>query len=150
VLTLVTISFGLPPWILIVYEAADAAVNVFSHANVRLPERFDRVLRWVFVTPNMHSLHHSSHQPETDSNYGAVFTFWDRLFGTYQAGPAEGYGKLQIGLKEIRDDRVWQFWWQMKSPALLFFGKSSPRDVRRFGRAALCAGRTPADLGEVV
>ena len=94
-------------------------INFFSHANIRLPERVDRILRWVFITPNMHSLHHSSYQPETDSNYGTVFTLWDRIFGTYRAGPASGYGKLQIGLKEIRDDRAWRFWWQMKSPALL-------------------------------
>src|SRR5262245_29235630 len=60
--------------LLIIYEATDAALNFLSHANVRLPERLDRIVRWVFVTPNMHSLHHSSHQPETDSNYGTVFT----------------------------------------------------------------------------
>jgi sterol desaturase/sphingolipid hydroxylase (fatty acid hydroxylase superfamily) len=118
ILALVTISFGLPPWVLIMYEGADAAVNVFSHANVRLPEKLDRILRWVFVTPNMHSLHHSSHQLETDSNYGTVFTLWDRIFGTYRAEPIWGYAKLEIGLKEIRDNRAWKFWWQMKSPVL--------------------------------
>ena len=57
----------------------DTAINFISHANIRLPERVDRIVRWVFVTPNMHSLHHSSHQPETDSNYGTVFTLWDRF-----------------------------------------------------------------------
>jgi sterol desaturase/sphingolipid hydroxylase (fatty acid hydroxylase superfamily) len=118
ILVAVTIAFGLTSWVLIIYEAMDAANNFFSHANIRLPERLDRIVRWVFVTPNMHSLHHSSHQPETDSNYGTVFTVWDRLFGTYRAEPVWGYGKLQIGLKEIRDDRAWSFWWQMKSPAL--------------------------------
>ena len=114
----VTIAFGLTSWFLIIYEAMDTSINFFSHANIRLPERLDRIVRWVFVTPNMHSLHHSSHQPETDSNYGTAFTLWDRLFGTYRAEPVWGYGKLQIGLKEIRDDRAWKFWWQMKSPAL--------------------------------
>src|SRR5262249_1304713 len=107
ILVAVTIGFGLTSSLLIIYEAADATLNFFSHANIRLPERLDRIVRWVFVTPNMHSLHHSSHQPETDSNYGTVFTVWDRLFGTYRAEPVWGYGKLQIGLKEIRDDRAW-------------------------------------------
>jgi sterol desaturase/sphingolipid hydroxylase (fatty acid hydroxylase superfamily) len=118
ILVAVTIVFGLTASLLIVYEMINALMDFFSHANVRLPESLDRIVRWILVTPNMHSLHHSSYQPETDSNYGVVFTIWDRLFGTYQAEPAYGYGKLQIGLKEIRDDRAWNFWWQMKSPAL--------------------------------
>ncbi len=128
VLTLVavTIVFGLTSSLLIIYGTMDAAIDFFSHANIRLPERMDRITRWVFVTPNMHSLHHSSHQPETDSNYGTVFTVWDRLFGTYRAEPVWSYGKLQIGLKQIRDDRAWKFWWQMKSPALSL--KDQPSD----------------------
>jgi sterol desaturase/sphingolipid hydroxylase (fatty acid hydroxylase superfamily) len=126
ILVAVTIAFGLMSWFVFIYEATDATVNVLTHANIRLPERLDRIVRWVFVTPNMHSLHHSSHQPETDSNYGTVFTLWDRFFGTYRAEPVWGYGKLQIGLKEIRDDRAWKFWWQMKSPALSL--KDQPPD----------------------
>jgi sterol desaturase/sphingolipid hydroxylase (fatty acid hydroxylase superfamily) len=66
----------------------------------------------------MHSLHHSSYQPETDSNYGTVFTIWDRLFGTYRATPINGYDGLQIGLIEIRDQRTSDLWWQLKSPAI--------------------------------
>jgi sterol desaturase/sphingolipid hydroxylase (fatty acid hydroxylase superfamily) len=120
ILVAVTIVFGLTASFLIVYETSNAAIDFFSHANIRLPESLDRIVRLVFVTPNMHSLHHSSHQPETDSNYGEVFTVWDRLFGTYRSEPAWGYGTLQIGLKEIRDDRAWNFWWQMKSPAIPF------------------------------
>ena len=114
----VTIVFGLTASLLIIYETMNAIIDFFSHANVRLPKSLDRIVRWALVTPNMHSLHHSSHQPETDSNYGEVFTVWDRLFGTYRAEPAWGYEKFQIGLQEICDDRSWNFWWQMKSPAL--------------------------------
>ena len=82
ILVAVTIAFGLTSWFLILYATMDTAINFISHANIRLPERLDRIVRWVFVTPNMHSLHHSSHQPETDSNYGTVFTamgptFWN-------------------------------------------------------------------------
>jgi sterol desaturase/sphingolipid hydroxylase (fatty acid hydroxylase superfamily) len=118
ILIAVTIVFGLPAWVLLIYETTDAAMDFISHANVRLPGSLDRIVRWVLVTPNMHSLHHSSYQPETDSNYGTVLTIWDRLFRTYSAEPAWGYEKFQIGLKEIRDDRTWNFWWQMKSPVL--------------------------------
>jgi sterol desaturase/sphingolipid hydroxylase (fatty acid hydroxylase superfamily) len=118
ILVSVTIVFGLMAWVVVIFEGIEAVIDIFSHANVRLPGSVDRVVRWVLVTPNIHSLHHSSHQPETDSNYGTVFTLWDRLFGTYRSEPVGGYGKLQVGLKEIRDHRAWSFWWQLKSPAL--------------------------------
>jgi sterol desaturase/sphingolipid hydroxylase (fatty acid hydroxylase superfamily) len=116
-------AFGLSPWVLIVYEILDAVVNLCSHANLRLPERLDRALRWIFVTPNMHSIHHSSWQPETDSNYGAVFTLWDRLFGTYSERPAGGFEAMRIGLEEIPDERASSFLWQLKSPLLADVGE---------------------------
>jgi sterol desaturase/sphingolipid hydroxylase (fatty acid hydroxylase superfamily) len=112
------VLIGLDPLALIAFELIEAAVSLFSHANLRLPERIDRPLRWLFVTPNMHCIHHSSHQPETDSNYGQVFSFWDRLFGTYSDVPRGGYDSMQIGLKEIRDERAADFWLQVKSPIL--------------------------------
>lgn len=112
------ILLGLDPWALIAYEVAEGAFSAFSHANFRLPERLDRPLRYVFVTPNMHRIHHSAYQPETDSNYGQVFSFWDRLFGTYSEAPRAGYARMQIGLDEIRGERAADFWLQVKSPAL--------------------------------
>lgn len=109
---------GFDPLAIVAFELTEALISLFSHANLRLPERIDRPLRWVFVTPNMHSIHHSSYQPETDSNYGQVFTFWDRLFGTYSDVPRGGYDAMQIGLEEIRDERASDFWLQMKSPIM--------------------------------
>jgi sterol desaturase/sphingolipid hydroxylase (fatty acid hydroxylase superfamily) len=120
------IAFGLTPWVLIVYELADSIIGAFSHANLRIPEFLDRPLRWIFVTPNMHCLHHSSYQPETDSNYGTVFTIWDRLFGTYRATPIDGYDGLQIGLIEIRDQRTSDLWWQLKSPSVSILRSRQP------------------------
>ncbi len=117
-MVLLAIAFGLDPWALAAYEIVLGIVNIYSHANLRLPQRLDRVLRWLLVTPNMHCLHHSSFQPETDSNYGQVFSLWDRLFKTYSAAPKAGYGAMQIGLAEIRDERTSDLWWQIKSPAL--------------------------------
>ena len=112
------IALGLDPWALAAYEIVLTFVNVYTHVNLRLPKRLDRALRWLLVTPNMHCLHHSSFQPETDSNYGQVFSLWDRLFGTYSAAPKAGYDAMQIGLAEIRDGRTSDLWWQIKSPAL--------------------------------
>ncbi len=114
----VAILFGLDPWALAAYEIVLGITDAFSHANLRLPKSVDQPLRRLLVTPNMHCLHHSSFQPETDSNYGQVFSLWDRLFGTYSAAPGAGYGAMQIGLAEIRDERASDLWWQIKSPAL--------------------------------
>jgi len=124
-MTGVAIALGPTLWVLIGYEMTDQAVSLVSRANLRFPRWLDRPLRLLFVTPNIHCLHHSCYRPETDSNYGNVFTLWDRLFGTFSGEPAAGYGKFRIGLEEIRDARVWNFWWQITSPALRLGSKQS-------------------------
>lgn len=114
------IALGFNPVVLAIFETIDASVNLAGHMNVRLPERLDRALRVLFVTPNMHSIHHSSWHRETDSNYGNVFSIWDHIFRTYRGAPRDGYDGMQIGLKEIRDGRAADLFWQLKSPALNF------------------------------
>lgn len=104
---------GLMPWVVMACETLEALVGVASHANLRLPDRLDQCLRWVVVTPNMHSLHHSAHRPETDSNYGTVLTLWDRMFGTYRDRPADGYDNLRIGLDGMPTARAASFWSQL-------------------------------------
>jgi len=113
----VAIMFGLLPWALITYGTAEALFALYSHANIRFPTSLDRTLRLVLVTPRIHAVHHSAHKPETDSNYGGVFTIWDRLFGTYCDLRADCPEKMQFGLAELRDQRVSDLWWQLKSPA---------------------------------
>jgi sterol desaturase/sphingolipid hydroxylase (fatty acid hydroxylase superfamily) len=117
------LAAGFDPWVLAAYELFDNMINAFAHANVRLPEKIDRPLRWIFVTPNMHCLHHSAWQPETDSNYGVVFSFWDRLFGTYSEAPHAGYDAMRIGLDDVAPEQAEDIVWQMKLPAL-------PADLR--------------------
>lgn len=118
VLAAVAIVFGLSTWALVVYESVQAIMGLMSHANLRLPQSIDRVLRLLIVTPNMHCLHHSSYQPETDSNYGGVLSIWDRLFGTYRSEPLTTFDQMVIGLAQVRDHRTSEIWWQLKSPAL--------------------------------
>jgi len=124
----VTVAFGLNPVVLAAYEIVEATINLAGHTNVRLPERLDRALRILLVTPNMHCVHHSSWHHETDSNYGNVFSIWDRLFRTYRDGPRGGYDGMQIGLKEIRDERASNLLWQLKSPALDY--RKPPEDTK--------------------
>ena len=75
---------GVYAWELVLYETALFAVVQFHHANVALPERLDRALRAFIVTPSLHKVHHSRWRPETDSNYSSLFSWWDRLFGTFR------------------------------------------------------------------
>jgi sterol desaturase/sphingolipid hydroxylase (fatty acid hydroxylase superfamily) len=105
------VLLGLEPWVLMLYELLDVAVTLFSHANVRLSQRLDRLLRYVIVTPSLHRVHHSSWQPETDSNFGAVFPVWDLIFGTFRTGSPE-----RLGLDETRDARTTSVRWLLASP----------------------------------
>ena len=74
---------ALPFWVVVVYVILSTAHAQFEHANIRLPIKLDTLLRHVVVTPDMHKVHHSRLQIETDSNYGNIFSGWDKLFGTY-------------------------------------------------------------------
>jgi sterol desaturase/sphingolipid hydroxylase (fatty acid hydroxylase superfamily) len=112
----VAVAFGLLPWALIAYGTADVLFALYTHANIMLPTTLDRRLRLVLVTPRIHAVHHSAHKPETDSNYGGVFTIWDRLFGTYCDLRADCPETIQFGLAELQDDRTSDLWWQLKSP----------------------------------
>jgi sterol desaturase/sphingolipid hydroxylase (fatty acid hydroxylase superfamily) len=95
--------FGISPDAIITYAVISGIIVKFSHANVLLYEKFDSVLRWFIVTPNMHRIHHSAKRHENDSNYSTHFTFWDRLFGTYRAHPEEPHATMMIGLTQFRD-----------------------------------------------
>ena len=95
--------FGLPMGVVAVYLAISAANAQLEHANLRLPESPDRLLRLLFVTPNMHKLHHSRLQPETDSNYANIFSVWDRAFGTYTS--RIDFDTLRYGLDDL-DERA--------------------------------------------
>jgi len=90
------VLFGLPLWIVALYLTVSATNAQLEHANIRLSDRLDRRLRLLLVTPNMHKVHHSRLQPETDSNYANIFSVWDRLFGTY-TGRID-FGALRYGL----------------------------------------------------
>ena len=88
-----------------VFEIVLNAGSLWSHSNVQLPESVDRLLRLFLVTPDMHRVHHSVVPSETNSNYGFHISWWDCLFGTYQAQPQAGHEAMTIGLESPRDPR---------------------------------------------
>ena len=98
-------ALGLSPLAVAAYQAGRAGVDVLSHANIRLPSGLDRMLRWVVITPDMHRIHHSADQPETDSNYGTLLPWWDRLFKSYRDAPALGQTGMVLGLEDWRNEQ---------------------------------------------
>ena len=93
---------GVNPMAVIVFEIILNSCALFNHSNVKLPLSLDRVLRLVLVTPDMHRVHHSVIQTETDSNYGFSISIWDRLFGSYTDQPKLGHDKMTIGLSQYQ------------------------------------------------
>jgi sterol desaturase/sphingolipid hydroxylase (fatty acid hydroxylase superfamily) len=81
ILLAVIYVLAVPPLAVVTFVLFGTVVAFASHANLRLPARIDRILRRLIVTPSVHVIHHSALRDETDSNYGAIFTVWDRLFG---------------------------------------------------------------------
>ncbi len=101
----VILVLGPPVVAVILFEVILNGMAMFNHGNVGLPARVDGWLRWVFVTPDMHRVHHSVEADETNSNFGFNLTWWDRLFGTYREAPRAGHLDMTIGIDEHRDPR---------------------------------------------
>ncbi len=133
----VVATLGVPVAAVLVYELAYPLTTFWVHANVRLPAGMDRAMRWLFLTPDMHRAHHSIVPHELNSNFGGLFSFWDRLFGTYTREPAAGHLGMGIGLPEFQDHRHLSLKWMLLNPVLP--GEPQPAaDVRgRAQRAAL-------------
>ena len=96
---------GPPVVAVIIFEVLLNSTAMFNHGNVRLPARVDRVLRWFVVTPDMHRVHHSVEDDETNSNFGFNLPWWDRLFGTYRDQPRGGHEGMTIGIRGYNQPR---------------------------------------------
>lgn len=105
---------GLELWHIVMYEIVLLPVIAFHHSNVRFIEKYDRVYRLIFASPHMHRIHHSDIQVETDSNYTSIFSFWDRLFGTFRL--SKDPAKITLGLKEYREKKWHSLWGMVKTP----------------------------------
>ena len=109
---------GPPPAAVLVHQLVLLGLGVFAHANGSLPRSCDRWLRKVLITPDLHRVHHSTRPQETNSNFGGVVPWWDRLFGTYVDQPRAGHDAMRIGLDEFRDPRHLRLRWMLVHPFL--------------------------------
>ena len=103
------VLLGPPVLAVVVFEVLLNATSMFNHGNVALPQRLDGALRWMVVTPDMHRVHHSIEDDETNSNFGFSLPWWDRAFGTYRDQPRDGHERMTIGIRTDRD-RKWCSW----------------------------------------
>lgn len=97
--------FGMPPLSVFLYEVLLNLNVMFVHVNVRLPYKIDNVLRKIIVSPSMHRIHHSDYPPETNSNYGFIFSWWDKILGSYTYIPQTGERKIVFGLEEYKEPK---------------------------------------------
>ena len=81
--TLGIVAVGSPMWMVFMYQTLSVISTQFTHANIALPNKIDAFLSYLIVSPNMHKVHHHYKLPYTDSNYGNIFSIWDRIFGTF-------------------------------------------------------------------
>lgn len=87
--TLGILIVGSPMWMVFLYQTLSVVSTQFTHANISLPVKLDTFLSYFIVSPNMHKVHHHYMLPYTDSNYGNIFSIWDRIFGTFTYLPKD-------------------------------------------------------------
>lgn len=121
-------ALGTSPLAVLVFEVLLNGMAMFNHSNVKLPQRVDAMLRRVIVTPDMHRVHHSVIDYETNSNYGFNLSIWDRLFGTYIAQPEQGHEGMTIGIVKFRDKKFLTLPWMLIQP---FLGKVEDYVINR-------------------
>ena len=97
------IVVGAPIGIVMLYQSLSVLFAHITHANINLPKGLDKALSYIFVTPNMHKVHHHFTQPLTDTNYGNIFSIWDRIFGTFAS--VEDTRSLKYGIDTHMDPK---------------------------------------------
>jgi len=115
---LVIFVLGAPVLAVVIFEAILNFMSMFTHANVHLHSTLDKLLRLFMVTPDMHRIHHSVKENETNSNFGFFIPWWDRVFGTYLAYPEGGQSGMTLGLDQFNKDRSQTFFGLIAMPVV--------------------------------
>lgn len=123
------ILLGPPVVAVIIFEVVLNAMAMFNHGNVGLPKKLDTLLRWFIVTPDMHRVHHSVEDDETNSNFGFNLSWWDRSLGTYRDQPRAGHEGMTIGIRGFRKPE--EASWITGMMAMPFIGKVSGYAINR-------------------
>ncbi|MBP8917251.1 MAG: sterol desaturase family protein [Chitinophagales bacterium] len=125
---LAVIISGAPMWLVMMYQSASVVFSQFNHANITLPRWLDNAISWLIVSPNMHKVHHHYLQPLTDTNYGNIFSIWDRLFKTF-ASVEKPNENLQYGIDLLMQEKDSQ---QIGNLLTMPFKKYEPLPTSKF------------------
>jgi sterol desaturase/sphingolipid hydroxylase (fatty acid hydroxylase superfamily) len=106
---LLIVAFDIPLASVILFEALVLAAAVFHHSDALLPARAETVLSRVIITPGIHWVHHHAIRRDTDSNYGTIFSFWDRLFRSMSR--TRRFAGMPIGVEQMRDRGLLRLIW---------------------------------------
>ena len=104
---------GIPLAFYLFYRIATVFFTYLTHANIVVPQWLDKPLSLVFITPNMHKFHHHFERPWTDTNFGNIFSIWDRIFGTMVYDDPR---KVHYGLDVLEDSTDENVAYQFKIP----------------------------------
>ena len=94
---------GAPIAIVMIYQSLSLVFTQFTHANIKMSRSLDKLLSYFIVSPDMHKVHHHNLLPYTDSNYGNIFSIWDRLLGTYKYLDRD---KIVYGVDTFPDEKI--------------------------------------------
>ena len=104
---------GLPLSYYLIYRILTVLFTYFSHADIQLPLWLDKTISYVFISPNTHKFHHHHVMPWTDTNFGNIFSFWDRIFGTFIY---ENTNDIVYGVDILDEKKSDDILYQLKAP----------------------------------
>ncbi|MDO8369773.1 MAG: sterol desaturase family protein [Candidatus Nitrotoga sp.] len=125
----VILVLGPPVVAVVIFEVLLNVTSMFNHSNVRIPPALDKMLRLLLVTPDMHRVHHSIEEDETNSNFAFNLSVWDWLFGTYRDQPRAGHEGMTIGISTFREANLCI--WLSGILVLPFIGKVTDYAINR-------------------
>ncbi|MDI9337336.1 MAG: sterol desaturase family protein [Alphaproteobacteria bacterium] len=113
-MTLLTIMIlGCQLWMVALYQVLSILMSQYNHSNIKYPNKLDKFLSYLVVTPGMHKVHHHFLMPYTNSNYSNIFSCWDRIFGTYKFLPIS---KIKFGIDCEKEDIDEDIMYHLKLP----------------------------------
>ena len=126
------LAIGISPWTYAAYELAFQGNTLFHHSNLRLPIRLERALNKLLVTPRMHGIHHSHVRDETNSNYGVVFPWWDRIHRTLGLNVPQSAITIGVpGYSRPEDNRLGNALWMPFRKQRDYWRRPDGSSVRR-------------------
>jgi sterol desaturase/sphingolipid hydroxylase (fatty acid hydroxylase superfamily) len=125
------VLFGISAEAVLLFELLLNGCAMFNHACILLPPGTDRIIRYLFVTPDMHRIHHSVRLRETNRNFGFCISLWDRIFGTYRANPIQDQTIFKLGISSYRNLEERSI---VKSLLMPFDGKGQAYSIKGMGK----------------